>query len=220
MKGKKTFAVQEKIVKNIALSAEALSLPLHETHVLTATITPADATHPDITWSSSDPAIVTVSETGEIVAVGFGTASVTATSKNGVAATVKITVTEIIAEKIAIEGATEFYVGENTTFIAKISPENTTFTEIVWSSSNPDVADVDKSGNVKGLTTGVATITATQKDVSASIDIAVNNKATEQTEPQATEDTHASEVDSTAERHPAENIFEAWFSRIVRFFVG
>lgn len=190
VKGQKTIEVQEKQVTNVTLSPETLNLLLQETHVLTATVTPADATHPEITWSSSDPAVVSVSETGEIVAVGFGTATVTATSTNKVTASVAISVTEIIAERIVIEGATELYLGKDAALVAKVYPENTTFTDVVWSSSNPEIADIDESGNLKGFATGVVTITATQKDVATSVEIEIKAKATEKIEIQSSENTN------------------------------
>lgn len=190
VKGKKTIEVQEKLVKSIALSAETLNLLLHETHMLSATVSPTDATHPEITWSSSDPAVVSVSETGEIVAVGFGTATVTATSTNKVTASVAISVTEIIAERIVIEGATELYLGKDAALVAKVYPENTTFKDVVWSSSNPEIADIDESGNLKGFATGVVTITATQKNVATSVEIEIKAKTTEKIEIQSSENTN------------------------------
>lgn len=197
VKGKKNIEVQEKLVQNVELSAEMLSLLLYETHALKATVSPADAANPEITWSSSDPAVVEVSKTGEIVAVGFGTATVTATSTNKVTASVAISVTEIIAERIVIEGLSELYLNEDAVFAAKIYPENTTFTDVLWTSSNPKIADIDESGNLKSFATGVVTITATQKDVSASVDIHVKDKPIERIEVRSSEKTNKLVVGDT-----------------------
>ena len=41
-----------------------------------------------------------------------------------------------------------------------MTPQNATFSTVVWESSNPQVATVDDQGNVLGKATGVATITA------------------------------------------------------------
>lgn len=46
----------------------------------------------DVTWSSSDPTIVTVDENGNITGIKEGTATITATDSNGKTATVTVTV--------------------------------------------------------------------------------------------------------------------------------
>ena len=74
------------------------------------TLTPKVA-ETQITWTSSDPAVVTVNETtGEITAVGVGKATVTATTANGKTAKKKITVKasknnakEEIVESLVVE---------------------------------------------------------------------------------------------------------------------
>ena len=43
---------------------------------------------------------------------------------------------------------------------ATITPDNATLKEVYWSSDAPGVASVDQTGNVKGLKSGMATITA------------------------------------------------------------
>ena len=55
-------------------------------------------------------------------------------------------------------------IGEYGSILAKISPENATDQDVLWSSSDNRVASVDTNGNVKGLTSGTAIITASSKD--------------------------------------------------------
>lgn len=56
------------------------------------TISPYNAEDKNITWTSSDEAVVTVDSKGAATAVGGGTATVTATSRNGVAASYTVSV--------------------------------------------------------------------------------------------------------------------------------
>lgn len=70
-------------VSGIEVSPTSLSLLDDETAVLTATVSPVDATVPDVVWSSSDPLIATVDQSGTVTAVGFGFVTVTATSVDG-----------------------------------------------------------------------------------------------------------------------------------------
>lgn len=183
--GEMTFAVKEKYVESIELSEVTLDLLLHETHTLVATVTPADATFPEITWSSSDPSVVEVSENGTVSAIGCGSAVITATSTNGITASVTVSVTEIVAERIDIIGGSQFYLNETAVFTTDIYPENTTNKDIVWTSSNSTIADIDENGNLKCLAPGVVTITATQKDVTTSTQIEVKVKPVERIEIQS-----------------------------------
>jgi|GEM_PF-1749715 len=60
---------------------------------------------------------------------------------------------------------------------ANVSPENA-WQEVTWTSSNPDVATVDASGVISGVSYGTTTVTATTMDgtnLSASCKVTVNN---------------------------------------------
>ena len=54
--------------------------------------------------------------------------------------------------------------GSTATLTATITPSNATIKNVVWESSNPQVAKVDQSGIVTALSAGTATITATAVD--------------------------------------------------------
>lgn len=54
--------------------------------------------------------------------------------------------------------------GETQQLIAVITPENAANKKIIWTSSNPGIAVVDQNGNVKGISIGVAKITAVTED--------------------------------------------------------
>lgn len=81
-------------VSSIVVSP-ASSIPVGGTTALVATASPADATVPDVRWSSSDPTVATVSNTGLVTALAAGTVTVTATSVDGsgVSGSVSLTVT-------------------------------------------------------------------------------------------------------------------------------
>ncbi|MDD3033330.1 MAG: Ig-like domain-containing protein [Bacteroidales bacterium] len=54
--------------------------------------------------------------------------------------------------------------GSSGNLIANVLPINANNKSVVWSSSNPNVASVDQSGNVVGLSAGTASITVTTND--------------------------------------------------------
>ena len=64
-----------------------------ETHQLTAIVMPEDASNKAVTWSSSDEAVCTVSQSGLVTSVGSGKATITVTTVDGgMTATCEVTV--------------------------------------------------------------------------------------------------------------------------------
>ena len=70
-------------VSSVSVNPASLSMTEGETSVLSATVLPADASDPSVSWSSSDEAVATVSSTGEVTAIRAGVATVTVTSADG-----------------------------------------------------------------------------------------------------------------------------------------
>ena len=59
---------------------------------LTANVEPSNASYKTVTWSSADESIATVDATGKVKGVDLGSTTITATTKNGLTATCKVTV--------------------------------------------------------------------------------------------------------------------------------
>ena len=75
-----------KLVTKITLSDTSITLETGETKQLTATVTPSDATNPDVTWESSDERVATVSSTGLVTAIASnfcGVCTVTCRATDG-----------------------------------------------------------------------------------------------------------------------------------------
>ena len=74
-------------VTGVSLSAASLPVGFGSTAALTATITPATATNRTVSWTSSNPAVATVSPTGlltaSITGKSSGTSTITVTSQDG-----------------------------------------------------------------------------------------------------------------------------------------
>lgn len=90
-----TFVVNPILVTDITVTG-TLSVEEGKTTKLTAGVEPENATNKLIDWTSSNESVATVSETGLVTAVSVGTATITATAKDGsgVYGNVTITVTE------------------------------------------------------------------------------------------------------------------------------
>ncbi len=80
----------------LTVTPKTLSLGVGGVDVLTAKVTPSNASAPNVTWTSSDDTVVTVEQNGKITALKAGTATITA-SYGSLSATCVVTVTETAA---------------------------------------------------------------------------------------------------------------------------
>ena len=65
-----------------------------EIDALIATITPSNTTDKNLTWTSSDESVATVTPNGEVIAIKVGTATITARTSNNKTSTCRVTITE------------------------------------------------------------------------------------------------------------------------------
>lgn len=129
-----------------------------ETAQLVATVAPAEADQ-DVTWSSSNTAVATVSNSGLVTAVRPGTAVITATKGTQSASyNVKVTAT---LEAISLNETTlNIYKNQTADLTVTYNPTYTDSDKtITWETSDNTVAKVE-NGKVTGLKAGTATITA------------------------------------------------------------
>ncbi len=124
---------------------------------LKAKLTPAKA-KTTLTWSSSNKKVATVTQKGEVKAIGEGTAVITVKTVGGKKATCKITVPKAPTKVTLSKTKAMLVVGAKLTLKAKLAPVKAK-TTLTWSSSNKKVAMVSKNGVVKALKAGTATIT-------------------------------------------------------------
>ncbi|NOU74657.1 carbohydrate-binding protein, partial [Paenibacillus sp. LMG 31458] len=72
-----------KAVKGVTLSKTSMELEVGETEAIAATVTPEAAANKNVTWKSSNEAIVSVDQNGVVTANAEGTAIITVTTVNG-----------------------------------------------------------------------------------------------------------------------------------------
>ena len=171
-------------ITEVLLNKYAETLTEGDTITLSAEVLPYDTTYSkNVSWSSSNEAVATVSADGTVTAKSAGTAIIT--TENGMTASCTITVnkkdTNIAITEVRLNKSAEtLVVGETTTLTATVLPENTTDSKNVsWSSGNSEVAIVDVNGTVIAKSTGTAVITATTTNgKTASCTVTVNKKDT------------------------------------------
>ena len=135
-----------------------------------------------VTWISTNPNIVSVTSTGLAVAVGSGTASITAIYNSNQMISVNITVagnedvgtdpgsddpgsdtpgiTPIIT---ALNISGDFIIDIGETSQLTVTPDVDIDFDVTWSSENTGVASVDQTGKVTGVAAGRVNIVATLK---------------------------------------------------------
>ena len=171
-------------ITEVLLNKDAETLTEGDTITLSAEVLPYDTTYSkNVSWSSSNSAVATVSADGTVTAKSAGTAIITATSENGMTASCTITVEKKfipITEVYLDKSSATLTEGETTALTATVLPENTTDSKNVsWSSSNSEVAIVDANGTVTAKSAGTAVITAiTENGKTASCTVTVNKKDT------------------------------------------
>ncbi len=155
-------------VTGVSLSTDSLTLEEGGTANLTATITPANATNQNVTWSSNAPSVATVNSSGNVTAVAPGTATITVTTEDGkktatCAVTVAAATVPVTGVTLSQSQAHLYYNGTPNTLAltATVAPDNATNKVVAWTSSNSAVATVDGGGNVTAVAPGTATIAAT-----------------------------------------------------------
>ena len=149
---------------SVSLDKTDITLKPNATAKLTATVAPDNASNKDVTWSSSDTSVATVTNTGSVKAVKNGSAVITAKTDNGLTAQCTVTVTTPISSFSVKPAKTKTMDIDGTfTITAKIYPANCNDKTLLYSSSNEDVAVVDENGTVTAVSAGTAKITVTAK---------------------------------------------------------
>ena len=135
---------------------------------LTASVTPADAVVPVISWSSSNTNVATVSSSGLVKGVAEGTATITAKTSSGLTAKCSVTVaTPVTSFSVSPSKSKTLSIGKSFTFKTKTYPSTATDSTLLFESSDTDVAVVDANGKVTAVSAGRAVITITAKSNTA-----------------------------------------------------
>ena len=166
-------------VEECWMEPASASLFVGETSSLRVNGRPGNATlhaPTDFTWESSDESVATVDSRGLVTATGFGAATITATSHNGLKSTCEVIVSVAVASIdispvdveepiVEVEGdalrlqAVGYDKNESTENVAQ---------SFTWTSSNTSIATVtvgeDDIATVTGLRPGTVTITVAAKD--------------------------------------------------------
>ncbi|MDR1030784.1 MAG: Ig-like domain-containing protein, partial [Treponema sp.] len=137
-----------------------------EIAVLTAAVSPPEASNEAVIWESSNPETAEVGESnGNIIGVAAGSTTITVTTADGgftdtCVVTVKPRVTGVTLDHGSITLAPE----ESKPLAATVAPEGAPNRSVTWESDKTAVATVDEYGTVTGVAVGKAKVTVTTAD--------------------------------------------------------
>ncbi|MEO7102203.1 MAG: Ig-like domain-containing protein, partial [Gemmatimonadaceae bacterium] len=127
-------------------------------------------------WSSLDSTVATVTTTGVVTGKALGSTQIAA-SAGGQSAVVPVAVVPVALASIAILPAQANVTVGTTVALQAIAYDATgqvlTGRSVVWATSAPQIATVDGSGTVTGVSAGTATITGASEGKTASASVIV-----------------------------------------------
>ena len=149
-------------VSKVALPAKTINLDVKAKAKMKATVAPSNATRRKLIYKTSNKGVATVSSTGVVYGKAKGTATITASSKDGSGkkATCRVQV-KIPSHSVVVDAdaaGTKIEVGKTFVINAVVQPANASNKGIRYSSSNPQVAKVSQQGVVTGMASGTASI--------------------------------------------------------------
>ncbi|MDL2317509.1 Ig-like domain-containing protein [Eubacteriales bacterium OttesenSCG-928-A19] len=163
------------ILRGISLDPSgSVELNINGSLTIAATKVP-DTAEGALTWSSSNPAVAEVDQSGKVTPKQDGTTRITVTGANGVSTLLYVNVYDpTLAKSITLDrtGSIELSIHGTLKLNATISP-NTATTPVIWNSSNSAVAEVDQNGKVTPKKTGEATISVSSNGITASVKVLV-----------------------------------------------
>lgn len=141
------------------------TVDINQTIQLTTTVTPEDATYQDITWTSSDAKIATVSDKGIVTTIAEGSVTITATATTdkvlcNCTIEVKIPISEVTSIVIDNGNAITVTVDE-VVFNATALPEDAVNRDITWSITKGDEVGMMFENGLILFSEGTCTVTAT-----------------------------------------------------------
>lgn len=158
------------------LTLDQTTLNMNQGETATLTVTGAE----NVLWTSSDPNVATVDDSGTVTAGVPGTATITVTTADGsqsAACTVQVAtpLPEPPKEKLVLssgwwDGDVSLSVGGKVTMQVKGTDDPVTS----WTIEDPKIATVDSEGVVTGVSKGKTVLKATVGDQSVSCIIRVN----------------------------------------------
>ena len=162
-------------VTSVSLDKTSQDLILGSTLKVTSSVLPVEATYPEVVWTSSNKAVATVDDQGLVTSKAPGKATIIVTTKDGnKTSSLEINVIVPVNSITLDETSLTLYINDSSSLKTTISPTNATNKNLIWKSSNEEVATVDGQGLVTAKALGKVSITVTTEDGNKTSTIDIN----------------------------------------------
>ena len=152
-------------VKGVSLTDHNITIKVGAESQLGAVVYPGRATEKSVSWTSSDPTVATVDETGIVKGVASGVAVIEVKTADGGFTDKCNVVVESNVQSIALnQTALNLVVEDIFQLEAAVLPEGASNPKVSWTSTNLGVASVSEAGLVTATGAGDAVICATTED--------------------------------------------------------
>lgn len=155
-------------VTGVELSVQSFGMVVGETRTLMATVSPTNATDKEVTWTSADPSIAEVDESGTVRGISDGNTTITVTTDDGgFVAECGVLVGSLPVASVTLnETNIDLSLDQSYQLVATVLPAYATNKNVTWSSSNEAVVriDVDQDGTIFAIAPGTAIVTVTTDD--------------------------------------------------------
>lgn len=165
-----TYSLSNTPVSEIKLNRTSLEMKKNEQYLLEPQVLPENAVFKDVKFSSEDPNVATVSEKGWITAISNGTTTIKCEADDGSGVLAECTV-NVVGEKVQLisldQKSLELDLEEDADYGVigvRVYPEDADDKSVSWSSSNPEVVEVEKNGRLQLNQAGTAVITCRAND--------------------------------------------------------
>ncbi|OCN01012.1 hypothetical protein A7X67_01510 [Clostridium sp. W14A] len=146
-------------VRGITLSAHDLTLNKGDTQVISAAVVPDNAKNRHFSWTSTDSSVCTVTQTGAVTGINYGTTTIVVISDNGVMASCRVTVVSRVTGVTLDKTQVTMIPGASEQLTATVLPADAANKGVSWESSDPVVCTIDSTGKITAVGAGQATIT-------------------------------------------------------------
>ncbi len=135
-------------------------------------VVPSNATNTNLTYESSDTSVLTVDETGKVLALSSGKAKITVIASDNVSTTIEI---ESYIKATSIEtnlDSTKIEKGATLDLASLVTllPLDATNKTLTYTSSDSSILSISSEGVISAKSSGSATITIHQADIEKTID--------------------------------------------------
>ena len=129
----------------------------------------------DAVWLSSNDSIASVTQDGMVTGHRAGTADIIISGVQGLEARSIVTITAVDVTGLEIDTLQyELHAGESIQLQPRVLPDHTSNRGVEFKTSNPDIAVVDRYGNLTAIAPGEATVNITTQNGEFSLEIYVN----------------------------------------------